>query len=200
MDIPDSNLQKKGCVIRFIGNARIDLCTKHLKRLFLEKLLREKYPNKDDVILYFGLDWSETNRIDILKQKWERKRYHVDFPLLWEPRISTKEIINICCSLGIKIPRLYEMGFSHNNCGGACVKGGIKQWRHLYEEFPERYRWHEEKEEYLRNKLGKNISILRSRKGGKAQPLPLKELREEIEKVKQTKEITGHYTEDNITF
>jgi 3'-phosphoadenosine 5'-phosphosulfate sulfotransferase (PAPS reductase)/FAD synthetase len=169
---------------KFIGNARTDLCSKHLKRLLLERLLREKYPNKNDIILYFGLDWSEQKRIDKLKPKWEQKGYHVDFPLLWEPRISTEDINNICNSLDLRIPRLYKLGFSHNNCGGACVKSGISQWRQLYEEFPERYQWHEEREERLRKELGKNISILRSRKGGKARPLPLRELREEIEKEK----------------
>lgn len=166
---------------KYIGNSRVDLCSKHLKRLYLERELRRSYPNKEKVTLYFGLDWSEEHRIKAMRPRWEKKGYNVDFPLVWDPWISSDEIKKITATLGIRVPRLYEMGFPHNNCGGACIKAGIYQWKLLYSKFPERYLWHEEKEQEFRKKIGKDVSILRSRKGGVTRPITLKEIRYLIE-------------------
>ncbi len=166
---------------KFIGNSRTDLCSKHLKRLFLERELKKNYTDKDDVVLYFGLDWSEEHRINVMKPKWIQKGYHVDFPLLWEPWLLINDYKKIIENLDIRIPRLYELGFPHNNCGGACVKAGIYQWTLLYLKFPERYLWHEEKEQEIRKYLGKDISILRSRTGGVTKPMTLEKLRLRIE-------------------
>jgi len=65
---------------------------------------------------------------------------------------------------GIKIPRLYEMGFPHNNCGGRCVAQGKKEWKRLQLYFPERFKEVENWEEKMRNKLGKtkDKSILKN--------------------------------------
>jgi hypothetical protein len=40
---------------------------------------------------------------------------------------------------GIEPPRLYAMGFPHNNCGGRCIKQGVKEWLRLRYHFPERF-------------------------------------------------------------
>lgn len=68
------------------------------------------------------------------------------------------------------------MGFTHNNCGGMCVRAGQRQWLHLLDVMPERYAEAEAEEEKLRGQLG-NVSILRDRRGGTTRPLPLRELR-----------------------
>lgn len=63
--------------------------------------------------------------------------------------------------MGIKIPNLYLKGFSHNNCGGGCVKAGKGQWRKLFLEFPERfYQWeiHEKEMQVL---LRRPVAILK---------------------------------------
>jgi hypothetical protein len=31
------------------------------------------------------------------------------------------------------------MGFPHNNCGGRCIKQGVKEWLRLRYHFPERF-------------------------------------------------------------
>jgi len=41
------------------------------------------------------------------------------------------------------------MGFSHNNCGGGCVKAGQGQWAMLHRAMPERYAEFEAKQEAL---------------------------------------------------
>ena len=176
---------------RFIGNSRVDLCSKHLKRLFLERELRKQYPKKENVILYFGIDWTEEHRIKVMKPKWNQKNYYIDFPLLWEPWLLYNDYKNITESLGISVPRLYKLGFLHNNCGGACIKAGFKQWTLLYQNFPERYLWHEQKEREFRKNIGKDVSILRSRKGGITKPFTLEELRLRIER-------KNNFQEDNF--
>ena len=82
---------------------------------------------------------------------------------------------------GIKQPRLYEMGFPHNNCGGFCIKAGQAHFKRLLEVMPERFAYHERKELELAAYLGKNVSILKDRRGGKTRPLTLKALRERVE-------------------
>lgn len=83
--------------------------------------------------------------------------------------------------VGIKPPRLYAFGFPHNNCGGFCVKAGQAQFARLLERMPERYRFHEEKEQHLRSIVG-DFSVLSDRRGDrKKKPLTLRDLRLRIE-------------------
>lgn len=167
---------------RFIGNSRADPCSKKLKREVLEKELSSRFPNKN-VVLYFGLDWTEVHRMEALAPKWEEKGYKVEFPLNWKPLLLHDDFKSIVERLGIQIPRLYKIGFAHNNCGGACVKAGIKQWSLLWHTFPSRYLWHERREQDLRKYLGKNISILRNRKNGKTRPMTLRVLRLRLQRL-----------------
>jgi hypothetical protein len=162
---------------RFIGNSRADVCSKHLKRRLLERELEHAYPHHSDVTLYFGLEWSEPHRIEALAPKWEQKGYAVDFPLTWEPWLFPQDFRKLLGETGITIPRLYDLGFAHNNCGGACIKAGIAQWSLLYRIFPERYHWHEQMEHAVRLSLRKNVSILRDRRGGRTRPMTLRNLR-----------------------
>jgi 3'-phosphoadenosine 5'-phosphosulfate sulfotransferase (PAPS reductase)/FAD synthetase len=162
---------------RFIGNSRADLCSKILKRQYLERLLSKNFPKRSKVKLYFGLDWTETHRMEALKPRWAEKGYQAVFPLSWKPLLTPNDLKEIPRSMGIEIPLLYRLGFTHNNCGGACVKAGIKQWSQLWTLFPDRYRWHEKNELRIRRYLRKDVSILRDRTNGVTKPLTLRKLR-----------------------
>jgi hypothetical protein len=81
---------------------------------------------------------------------------------------------------GIKAPRLYGLGFTHNNCGGGCVKSGRSHFVQLLAAFPARYDEWERNEEDVRQHIGKDVSILRPR-DGEAGTLTLRELRVEVE-------------------
>ena len=82
---------------------------------------------------------------------------------------------------GIRPPRLYELSFPHNNCGGFCVRAGQAQFRKLLEVFPDRYRQHEAEEADLRAYLDKDVAILRDRRGGQTKPLTLRDFRARLE-------------------
>ena len=83
---------------------------------------------------------------------------------------------------GIKVPELYKLGFAHNNCGGFCFRAGIGHFKHLLETKPDLYKFHEDKEQELREYLGRDdISILRRTKNRQKYNITLKKLREELE-------------------
>jgi hypothetical protein len=167
---------------RFIGNSRIDPCSKILKRGTIDAWVAKNAP--PDAILYFGLEWTESERFERLQARFEAKgvsRDRIQAPMLWKPLVDKPDMLTKLRELGLQLPRLYAMGYAHNNCGGACVKAGQAQWRLLLQTIPERYAWHEAREEELRKFLGKDISILRDRRGGESKPLTLKAFRERIQ-------------------
>jgi hypothetical protein len=84
-------------------------------------------------------------------------------------------------SLGIKRPRLYEYGFSHNNCGGFCCRAGQGHFAKLLEQMPERYAYHEQKEQEFIEFIEKDVSMLTKMKKGVKYNYTLKQLREDIE-------------------
>ncbi len=161
---------------RFIGNSRVDVCSRLIKREFLEELLSQQYPDKD-VTLHFGLEWTESHRIDTVRRAWKEKGYQTEFPLTWSPLLVPEDYRKLVVHLGVRVPRLYSLGFAHNNCGGACVKAGIGQWARLWAHFPDRYAWHEAWEQAIRRQLRKNVAILRNRIGGRTRPMTLRFLR-----------------------
>ncbi len=66
---------------------------------------------------------------------------------------------------------------AHDNCGGFCVKAGQAHFKHLLEVMPERYAYHEQKEQEIREYLGSDISVLTDRRGGTKKPLTLRDFR-----------------------
>jgi hypothetical protein len=166
---------------RYLGNSRIDPCSKILKRQFLRRWL-EKHRDPASTVVHLGIGWDESHRFEKAQRYWEP--WTVRAPLCEEPYLplSLDAYRERLQEAGIKMPRLYEMGFAHNNCGGFCVKAGKGHFRRLLEAMPERYRYHEEKEEELRQFLGKEVTILREQKDGVRRRVTLRALRERIER------------------
>lgn len=107
--------------------------------------------------------------------------WRVEAPLTQPPYRDKADLIATLQDRGIAEPRLYALGFAHNNCGGACVKAGQAQWAHLLRVFPDRYASWEQHEQNMRADLDKDVAILRDRTGGTTRPLPLTVLRQRIE-------------------
>jgi hypothetical protein len=70
---------------------------------------------------------------------YEALGYQVDYPLMWKPWKLRPYQDVIREEWGIEPPRLYAMGFPHNNCGGRCIKQGVREWLRLRYHFPERF-------------------------------------------------------------
>lgn len=167
--------------VRFLGNTRIDPCSRVLKRQLLRKWLETEYPDPQSVVIHIGFSWDEEERLTRAKPYW--KPYTVEAPLCRPPlqAMGPEALQKVLDEAGIEMPRLYRLGFKHNNCGGFCVKAGHANFRLLLQTMPDRYRWHEEQEQNIREHLDKDIAILRDRRGGKTRPLTLREFRERIE-------------------
>lgn len=97
-----------------------------------------------------------------------------------EPYLSKEDLLVELELLGIKRPKLYELGFSHNNCGGFCVRAGQGHFANLLKQKPELYKYHEDKEQEMRDFLHKDVSILKRTVKGERQNLTLKELRVDL--------------------
>lgn len=131
--------------VRYLGNSRIDPCSKILKReLAIDWLKANKDPK--DTICYPGIDWSEEHRYLRAKARHAELGWRYEAPMCEAPYLTKKDMLDRLSSYEIKPPRLYEMGFPHNNCGGFCVKAGKAHFKLLLEQLPERYKYHEEQE------------------------------------------------------
>lgn len=171
--------------VRLLGNTRMDPCSKILKRQLMRRWL-EGNCDPASTTVYLGFDWTELHRLERAQRYWSPWR--VEAPLTEAPYLTRREFLAALEAEGIEPPRLYTLGFQHNNCGGFCIKAGQAQFAHLLRTLPERYRWHEEKEEALRAELGKDVAILRDRRwtgegrgGEDTKPLTLRAFRERIE-------------------
>jgi hypothetical protein len=164
--------------VRFLGNDRLAPCTRLLKQVPCRRWMDE-HADPADTLVYVGIENTPRDRarIPAIARNW--KPWVTRFPLCgkWEPIRTKEQLLEEARALGVTPPRMYELGFAHNNCGGTCVRAGQRQWRHLLQVLPERYAYAEEQEEELRKLLG-DVSILRARRGGESRPLPLSLLRE----------------------
>lgn len=164
--------------VRFLGNTRIDPCSRVLKREFLRKWLTDNCDPADTVV-YLGIGWDESHRFEKARAHWDP--WTVEAPMCDPPYLWKEHVRAAMREAGIELPRLYRLGFPHNNCGGFCIKAGQAHFRLLLNTMPERYAYHEQKEQDLRAHLEKDIAILRDRTGGETKPLTLKEFRERLE-------------------
>lgn len=160
-----------------IGNTRADICSRILKRDLARDWIDERWP--EGVTVVMGIDWTEIHRYERAKPRWEP--HLLVAPLTEPPLMSKDEMKRWAYERGVEPPRLYDMGFPHNNCGGFCVKQGQAAFVNLLKTMPERYAYHEEKEADFREDTGKDVAILRDRRGGETKPLTLQQLREDYE-------------------
>lgn len=161
----------------FLANTRVDICSRILKRDLLRAYIDEHFDPATTVI-YLGIDWTEIHRLERARPRWEPWR--VEAPLT-ERSYTKDQLLAWADERGLPRQRLYEMGMPHANCGGGCVKAGQGHFVKLLDQFPERFREWEENEEDVRQHIGKDVAILRDRRGGTTRPLTLRELRERHE-------------------
>ena len=163
---------------RFIGNSRLANCSHLLKQKPAREWL-EANVQPDDAVIYVGIDWTETHRLASIVEAY--KPYRAEAPLTEPPFMDKAAVLEWMRREGIEPPRLYALGFAHNNCGGFCVRAGQAQFKRLLEVFPERYAYHEAQEESMRQMLDRDVSILSEQRQGHKVPLTLRSFRERQE-------------------
>lgn len=169
----------------FLGNSRLAHCSHILKQKPAREWLNENC-EVNNTIVYVGIDWTETHRLPAIIKNY--KPYEAQAPLAIpyyhstaKPYWDKEELIKWAQNEGLKTPRLYDLGFSHNNCGGGCVRAGQGQFKKLLEVMPERFEMWERKEQETIAHIGKDVSILTEMVAGVKKPLPLIELRRRVE-------------------
>lgn len=84
-------------------------------------------------------------------------------------------------TMGIDLPRMYQQGYSHANCGGRCVKQGIKDWKRTLEHHPARFAEVEAWEAQMRkDERFADRTILTRVVDGERVNYPLSQLREDV--------------------
>ena len=119
---------------RWIGNTRTAHCSDDLKTEPIRRFI-EQFGQPDDPLV-LGMDWGEMDRIENAQRRWGDRPV---ISLLNQYKITRDMYPKILEEYGLIQPRLYDHGFPHNNCGGACVKAGLKQWATMLDVFPEAF-------------------------------------------------------------
>lgn len=163
---------------RCVPNNRMAVCSRVLKRELLRRWIDDNC-DPSATMIYLGFDWTEPERHDAAGPHWQP--YSIESPLLAPPYIGKPDLLATFRQRGIEPPRLYAQGFSHANCGGACVRGGQAQWQLLLTVNRPLYLEWEAEEQRTRDLLGKDVSILRDRRNGALTPLPLTAFRERLD-------------------
>lgn len=159
-------------------------CSKILKKAVIEKHLLEVFGPKEtrDLTHVFGIAWDEAHRAERLEKVYAPEKTR--FPLMKAPYLWHADMVKVLEEKGLTIPRLYTLGFAHNNCGGGCVRAGQAPSALVYTKLPEVYdRWLA-MEEAVRASTGKDIAMMKRIVNGKAIPLPLSMLKNEQERAR----------------
>jgi len=161
--------------VKYIGNTRTAHCSEQLKTSQIAKWLEENGTENDVMIL--GMDFSELDRLERAQKRWSIPvRSFINDYKFWRPKWA-----ELFAKYDLKQARLYDMGFTHNNCGGFCVKAGQGQFKLLLEKIPETYARHEERMERTILKNPKARPFLRKTINGELKYLTLKQFRIGVE-------------------
>lgn len=160
-----------------IPNQKIAPCTFRLKIEIFTAYVQEQYKSENPTI-HIGYDYTELHRIPATEKNYQALGWKVDFPLLWKPYELRRYSDVVRHDWGIEPPLMYALGYTHANCGGACVKQGMGDWIRTLINFPDRYKQAEEWEQEMRKHPKRmNYAILRDQTEARVRPLTLRELR-----------------------
>ena len=127
MDEPhEGSIYKVFLKRKYIKNQYGAPCTMILKRD-----MRKAYQRPTDIQV-FGYTVDEQDRADSFIDA--NNDVNEDF-LLIENKITKQDCYQLLGALGIKLPVMYSLGYTNNNCVG-CVKGGMGYWNKIRKDFP----------------------------------------------------------------
>ena len=176
---------------RYLGNDRVDICARELKRIPIRQWL-DANCDPDNTVMHIAIDWTEAHRIPAIRNGWLRDRdgwYISPHGRGWttafemaDHNLDKWHVLKWLQEVGIRPPELTEDGWPHANCKGGCVRAGHGQWAALYLRRPEAFEWWRSGEECLQEELGKPVAICRDRRGGgKGKPMSLTQLAKRVD-------------------
>lgn len=169
---------------RFLGNSLVDPCSEVAKRLTLDQWRIGNCYREGELFApadYFavGIGDHEAHRFDdrngggigprMAAGGW---KYHA--PLLTDPQPGEESLYFAPLDqIGPAEPRLYGMGYMHNNCGGFCIKAGQAHWKNRFIVQPERYAYDAMMERKMAVFVGQPVAMMTDRRGGAKKPMTL---------------------------
>jgi len=159
----------------WLGNTQVAHCSWELKTAPARAWIDANAPQAERIIV--GIDVTEANRLPAITGKWaplEVVTPLFDRPMLWKPQLK-----QMARDRGLRLPRMYELGYAHANCR-ICVKAGHASFARTLRIWPEVYAYAEAQEEKFRAAHG-DVAILRDRTGGTTKPETLRQFRERLE-------------------
>lgn len=160
--------------VKFIGNTRTAHCSTVLKTNVVKDWLDANAEPDEPLVL--GMDWSEMDRIERAQVRWEPRPV---VSLLNQLKVYRPTYPKWLKDYDLRAPSLYDAGFPHNNCGGACVKQGLAGWATLLEKYPQRFAESEDRMIAAMEKIGQTARpFLRKTINGKIEYLTLTQFRE----------------------
>lgn len=154
---------------RFLGNSRIDPCSKHLKRGVLDRH-RTGTVDPTHAVFCVGIGPHEAHRYTRLAARMAEDGWTYEAPLLGT-MAGEYGPFGYLADAGIARPRLYDAGYMHNNCGGFCIKAGHAHYLNRLRRQPERFAYDAMMERKLGEYLGKPVSMLTDRSGDGAKKI-----------------------------
>ena len=124
-------------------------CTTHLK-----KKVRLKFQKPNDVLV-FGYTAEEEERLNTFIDR--NNEVPVRAPLI-EKGLTKSEVLAMIENANIELPKMYKLGYDHNNCIG-CVKGGMGYWNKIRLDFPKQFK------EYAVMERERGYTILKDENG-----------------------------------
>lgn len=170
---------------KFLGNSRIDPCSKILKRNLADRWMKQHY-TPDNVVAYIGIDWTEEHRYTRMAER--KLPWNYQAPLCQPPFLSKLDLHDWAEREGLKKQYLYTIGAAHANCGGGCIKMGQGGFVRLLKNDPTGFAKWEQGEATMRKQLG-DVAILTEQRKGVKYKLPLSELRKRAESETESCEI-----------
>lgn len=128
-----------------LPNIRMDACSRILKRETMQKYVLDNFaPGKTTIHVGFTRDEAgegvRTDRTIAVSGKWRKLGYEVEYLLTEDEYHDPRTKIERCMEWAGFVPEVYTRPYaSHLNCGGACVKAGLRQWVELLITDPETF-------------------------------------------------------------
>ncbi len=126
-------------------------CSMHLKREVIDAFC---LPDDTHVLGYTAEEAATRKGVQRMIDAGAR------VPLI-ERGLSHSDCLAMIQRAGLKLPRMYELGFNNANCIG-CVKGGEGYWNLVRKQFPERF----QEIVQIQEEIGPSAYLFRNRKTG----------------------------------
>lgn len=125
---------------RYMSGPRGARCTKELK-----KQVRLDWQRSDDIHV-FGMTCDEQNRIDDLIDAENDIQL---WPTLIDAGYSKDDCFRVIEDHGIRLPEMYHLGYSNNNCKGCLKASSMGYWNKIRVDFPDVFTKRAKQEELL---------------------------------------------------